>query len=86
MNSKSIKEKIKIKGIVGDWRKTKSQLEIRITDPASLDIVSNNVNSLKEEGFYMRLFGECDPSNMNPATPNQMKRCDSCYLSHAIYR
>jgi len=80
MKNKEVKAKLKSLDINGEYTKRKSQLEIKV-DPTSFDAVSQNIQELKSIGFFMRLYGQCTQNNLNPASPSEMERCDSCYLT-----
>jgi hypothetical protein len=80
-----IKSRLKQLGITGTLLRSKHKTEIRIDKPKSLQGVSENIITLKQEGFYIRLYGQCKPDNLNPESPADMERCDSCYVSKTKY-
>ena len=86
MNTKQAKQLLTDLQITPEYAtKRRSGLEFKVTDAPSLQAVSRNVKHLKDRGFFLRLYGQCDPSNLNPETPEDMSRCESCYLSTTVY-
>jgi len=86
MTRKEAIVKLKELGITGECYRKARKTEIKVTDPQGLSVVSQNIKEIKSLGFFVTLYGQCKPSNLNPSTPDEMERCDSCYLSATTYK
>lgn len=77
---------LKALGVTGECHKARRTTQIRVTEAESLSAISRNIKQIKSLGFLMTLYGKCKTDNYNPRTPDEMERCDSCYLSATTYR